>query len=273
MRSYDLRSWWFVALNTNTGALSKKEVRQALNYSIDRSELREKSIGFDKNDKESPCEFISGPFVQSSVYYDRQVPTVPFADRRKADALLQAAGLEKQGLNWFYNGEPVVLRIGMNATLDKEATDLLTQLSNQLSEAGFSTRVYKISEDDWNRKVINGRAANEYDMLIGKWSFGMNEDVNDLFQTRVESKYQGRHNIFNYTNTEVDATLVEYEKARTTDAAKNAYHKLHQQLADDLPYLFLWKLDTKSAWRAEVKDIIISPYYYFTAIDRWYVAK
>ena len=50
-------------------------------------------------------------------------------------------------------------------------------------------------------------------MLIGKWSFGINEDVNDLFQTRSETKFQGRHNIFNYSNPEVDATLVEYEKA------------------------------------------------------------
>ena len=45
MRSYDLRSWWFIALNTKSGPLAVKEVRQALNYSLDRSELREKSIG------------------------------------------------------------------------------------------------------------------------------------------------------------------------------------------------------------------------------------
>ena len=62
----------------NSGPLAKKEVRQALNYSLDRSELREKSIGFDKNDKESPCEFISGPFVQSSAYYNHEVPPVEF---------------------------------------------------------------------------------------------------------------------------------------------------------------------------------------------------
>ena len=38
-------------------------------------------------------------------------------------------------------------------------------------------------------------------------------------------------------------------------------------LADDLPYLFLWKLDTKSAWRTEVKSNTISPYFYFTEFD------
>lgn len=272
VKGYDLRSWWFIALNTKSGPLATKEVRQALNYSIDRSELREKSIGFDKNDKESPCEFISGPFVQASMYYNHEVPSVEFADSRKADALLTAAGLEKNGL-WFHEGKPVALRIGMDAKLDKEATDLMTQIANQLSEAGFQPLVSKISTDDWNRKAITGQLSKEYDMLIGKWSFGMNEDVNDLFHTRSDTKFKGRHNIFNYSNPEVDATLAEYEKARTTDSAKNAYHKLHRQLADDLPYLFLWKLDTKSAWRSEVKDSNITPYYYFTDIDRWYLSK
>ena len=42
---------------------------------------------------------------------------------------------------------------------------------------------------------------------------------------------------FNYTNKEVDGILAEYEKARSTDSAKNAYHKLHKELAADLPYL------------------------------------
>ena len=79
----------------------------------------------------------------------------------------------------------------MDAKLGKEATDLLTQIGNQLQEAGFQTRIFKISSDDWNRKAITGQLSNDYDMLIGKWSFGINEDVNDLFQTRSETKFQG----------------------------------------------------------------------------------
>ena len=96
VKGYDLRSWWFIALNTNSGPLATKEVRQALNYSIDRSELREKSIGFDKNDKESPCEFISGPFVQASMYYNHEVPSVEFADSRKSRCPLDCCWFRKE---------------------------------------------------------------------------------------------------------------------------------------------------------------------------------
>ena len=120
--------------------------------------------------------------------------------------------------------------------------------------------------DDWNRRVLTGKAT-EFDLLVGKWSFGVVEEVNDLFETRATAK--GTLNIFNYSNASVDQSIAEYNAARTDTAADDAYHKLHGILADDLPYLFLWKLDTKSAWRTEVRGNTISPYYYWTEIDSW----
>jgi ABC-type transport system substrate-binding protein len=95
------------------------------------------------------------------------------------------------------------------------------------------------------------------------------EDVNDMFHTRGAGK--GAYNIFDYTNPQVDAILTRYDSARTDTEAQDAYHDLHAFLADDLPYLFLWKLDTKSAWRNEVRSTIIAPYYYFTEFDGWHL--
>lgn len=266
LKSYDLRSWWFVAVNTNKGALADKRTRQALNQLIDRSELRQLAIGVKPGEQNSPCEIISGPFVQSSPYYNRSVPAVERSDKSKAEALLGQAGLKKVGGRWHYSDQPITLRIGMLAPLDNEAPDLLSQIGNQLGAAGFDRQEFKISVDDWKRKVQTGQAS-DYDLLVGKWSFGLVEDVNDLFQSRTATT--GRKNIFNYSNAGVDAVLREYDTARTDTAAKDAYHKLHTSLADELPYLFLWKLDTKSAWRTEVRGNIIAPYYYFTEIDGW----
>ena len=44
-------------------------------------------------------------------------------------------------------------------------------------------------------------------------------------------------------------------------------------MADDLPYLFLWKLDTKSAWRTEIRNNTIAPYFYWTLVDEWRSGK
>lgn len=266
LKSYDLRSWWFIALNTSKGALRNQQVRQALNLTIDRTVLRELTIGVDPDDANPPCEFVSGPFVQSSPYYNRQVPVVPRSDHAGAKALMEQAGATQQVGKWIWDGAPISFKIGMSAPLDSEAKDLLNQIGNQLQEGGFDRQVYKVTADTWNRQAVTGQLT-EYDLLIGKWSFGLVEDVNALFNTREEDK--GQLNIFNYSNDDVDRILARYERARTDTEARDAYHDLHEALAQDLPYLFLWKLDTKSAWRNEVRGNIIAPYFYFTEFSGW----
>ena len=266
LKSYDLRSWWFVAVNTNKSALSDTRVRQALNLILDRTELRQLSIGVGPEEENSPCEFISGPFVQSSPYYNRAVEVTERGNIGEATRLLRAAGLRKVGGTWHHNGEPVRLRIGIKASLDIEAPDLLSQIGNQLDAAGFGRQEHKISTDEWNRLALTGQ-LDDYDLIVGKWSFGLVEDVNPLFHTREGSR--GSLNIFNYSNEQVDGLLDQFVAARTQTAAQDAYHSLHQLLAEDLPYLFLWKLDTKSAWRTDVRGNTVSPYYYWTEFDSW----
>jgi peptide/nickel transport system substrate-binding protein len=269
LKSYDLRSWWFIAVNTNSPAMSDKRVRQALDLLIDRTELRQLSIGVKPGDQNSPCEFISGPFVQSSPYYNRSVPANERSNRAKSEELLLASGMTKPGGRWHYKNQPITLKIGMLAPLNNEAPDLLSQIGNQLGAGGFAREESKISVDEWNRKVVTGNATT-YDLLVGKWSFGLVEDVNDLFHSRAGR--QGKK-IFNYASPEVDALLDQYASSRTDTQAQDAYHALHQKLAQELPYLFLWKLDTRSAWRTEVRGNIIAPYYYFTEIDAWRFGK
>ncbi len=261
MKSYDLRSWWYVAVNTNKPALNDVKVRQALNHVLNRTELRQYSIGVKPGEKNSPCEFISGPFVRSSPYYNASVPVQPVSNLSKAEALLKSAGLQKVGGRWHADGQPITLRVGMFTNLDNEAPDLLSQVANQLGAAGFDRLTSKISADEWDNSVMAGNS--DFDLVIGKWSFGLVEEVNELFQST------GNQNMFRYTNERVDSVLKEYEDAVTDTEQRDAYHKLHKMLSIELPYLFLWKLDTKSAWRTEVRGNIVAPYYYFTEIDSW----
>jgi len=266
LKTYDLRTWWFVAVNPHRGALQDQKVRQALDLTIDRTELRELTIGVDPDDPNPPCEFISGPFVGSSPYYNRAIKPVERSDREKARTLMTSAGAVQTAGIWVYKGEPINLKLGMNAPLDAEARDLLNQVGNQLQAGGFNRQVYKVTADDWSRKAVTGQLT-DYDLLIGKWSFGVVEDINAQFHTRVGD--QGGQNIFNYSNPEVDRILEAYDHARTDTEAQDAYHELHAYLAQDLPYLFLWKLDTKSAWRNEIRGNTITPYFYFTEFDGW----
>ena len=74
----------------------------------------------------------------------------------------------------------------MKASLNKEAPDLLAQIGNQLTKA-IRPFVDTISSDDWRREVETGNATDKYDLVIGKWSFGLDENVNDIFHTRTDT--------------------------------------------------------------------------------------
>lgn len=266
LKSYDLRSWWFIAVNTAKPYLSDKRVRQALNLSLDREELRRLTMGYDPDDIQQPSQFISGPFVPSSPFYNRSVRPTSRSDLAKARQLLSEAGAEQQSGAWVMNGQPLNLKIGMNAPLDLEAKDLLNQIGNQLQSAGFQRQVHKVSSDDWSQKAVTGQMK-DFDLLIGKWSFGVVEDIAPMFQTRAGGK--GTLNIFDYSDPNVDRLLEAHDMATTDTEAQDAMHELHHYMNKELPYLFLWKLDTKSAWRMEVKNNTITPFFYFTEFDSW----
>jgi peptide/nickel transport system substrate-binding protein len=266
LMSYDLRSWWYIALNTNRGALSNQKIRKAVNLTIDKESLRRLSVGYDPNDLEPPCTFVSGPFINASTFYNNLVPSHTTANVQQAQILMKEAGAKSQYGRWLLNDVPITFKVGIHAPLEAEAADLLSQVGNQLQAGGFDRQVYKITNDDWARLAVTGQ-FDDFDMLIGKWSFGLTENVSRIFHTRTGTK--GRFNIFNYSNPKADQLLLAHEEATSDTSAKNAYHDLHALLADDLPYVFLWRLNTKSAWRNEVHNNIISPYYYFTEFDAW----
>ena len=214
-----------------------------------------------------PCQFISGPFIPQSPYYNRSIKVDERSDlARSKELMAEAGGVQEHGV-WMLEGAPVNLKIGMAAPLDLEARDLLNQIGNQLQSAGFGRQVFKVSADDWNNKAVTGQLANDYDLLIGKWSFGVVENVSPLFETREGGK--GSLNVFNFSDARTDEIIGGWETARTDTEAQDAYHALHHYLDDNLPYIFLWKLDTKSAWRMEVRGNTITPYWYFTEFDSW----
>ena len=267
LKSYDLRSWWFAAMNTHKPLLQDKRVRQAIHHTLDRFELRRLTMGYDPESVVQPCQFISGPFIPSSPYYNRGVKVNQRSDLAKAEELMAAAGATKQHGVWTVDGELVSLKIGMAAPLDLEARDLLNQIGNQLQAGGFGRQVHKINSDDWANKAVTGQLKEDYDILIGKWSFGVVENVGPLFEAREGGR--GSLNIFDFNDGRVDELTAQFRVAKTDTEAQDSYHELHRYLSDELPYLFLWKLDTKSGWRMEVGSNTITPYWYFTEFDSW----
>ncbi len=244
LRSYDRRSVWSIAVNTNREPLTEPRVRLALDRALDRAKLCPSTGGDDPILPD--CSLVSGPFIPSSRHYNRSV-ALPERDLGQARAAL--------------NGRAIpVLRVGMRASLDSQAPDLLGQVADQLRDAGFETDGFLVADGDVRRE------APKYDLWIDVHTFGLLEEVDRLFHTPDGER--GGDNLLAYSNPEVDALLDAHRDA-TSYAAEGAYHELHRLLAEERPSLFLWKLDTKSAWSLRVRNNTITPGDFFEYIESW----
>ena len=77
-----------------------------------QAELREFTVGVDPDAANPPCEFVSGPFIQASPYYNRQVKVIEKSDRAKVKELMQAAGaVHSCWLKPHHHCNPLLLRL------------------------------------------------------------------------------------------------------------------------------------------------------------------
>lgn len=259
-------------MNTHHGALGDPRVREALDRSIDRQRLLLDVVGVGPYDENPPGEPVSGPFVQGSPYYNRAVKPAVQADPDAVRARMTAAGAHLEGARWVWtDGRPLRLRLGIDAEVVPEAPTLTAKLKEELEDAGFDVDVDVVSDEVWHEDALTGRLT-EYDLLVGKWSFPNVEDLTPLFHTRNAPRQLGADNLFDYSNPDVDALLDRWDTATTDDDARSAYQSAHALLAEDRPYLFLWKLDSSVAVRNRLRTAVIAPYYCFTEFDSWYFA-
>ena len=271
LKSYQVGSWWYIAVNTAT--VPDSRVRKALDRALDRRVLRNETVGQSGDGAEEQCQLISGPFVPNSPFSNSGVPVVAKSRPDEVHQLMEETGavLHPTKKIWYQKGEPIVLRLLMVATLDLDARGLLIKVGQQLEEAGFQTELVKVSSRDFHDRLLSGEPF-QGDLLVGRWSGTQALDLEALFHTPKEGK--GRLNIYNYSNPEVDALLAAQSAATTEFDAQNAYWELHALLNEDRPYLFLWAFDSSwSAWDKSIENVVITPYYYFSDLEYWRLAK
>jgi len=259
IRSYDLMQWWFMALNHANPALADPLVREALDLAIPRGQLVEKFGG----DSARPT---SGPFLPGSAWAPGDVEPTP-ENRDRVIVLMQQAGYSREGGRWVKGGEGFTLRLGVQSDIADDFSDVVYGFQDAWESVGFRVRVKNIRPSDWRAKVESGQAAENWDVILGRWNLDREEGVLELFSS---SSAEGRQvNLFKYKSKEVDGIVSDFYQESSGPAREALMQKLHRRLHEDRPYLFLWTLQVQSIYRRDrLAGFRPSPFYYFTQVDK-----
>lgn len=243
--------------NNRKGPLSKKAVRQAIAYAIDRSYI--------SNVLHSGYTIPSkGPLPYTNIFFNDKISGYPL-NTEKANKLLDRAGYPKKGngirfeLGIIYIAQPFWPDLqSVPGEYVGEALKKVGIKVNQTPMAGAAAWSKRIA--DWNYDMSLNWAGDKVDPAIGVSRLYVCDNI----------KHQAYTNTSAYCNREVDAIFAQAALEADFEKRQALYDQVQMILLEEMP--MNWLFDTISHFFHH-KDLFVPTYGYGEAWDLIYWKK
>jgi len=235
----------FVEFNCAKDPFTSKEVRQALNWAVNREEL---SQGLYEGAMTvaggvlSPADWAYNPDLKSYTY-----------DPDKAKELLATAGYSESNSLKFVFMCYTIAR-GYNPAADR----LGTALQEYWKQVGVEA---EIQTEEWTQYKLD-RRANKFLISMSGWQ-GDNGDPDNFLYSLLGTPNLGGANNSYYDNPEVESELEQAQTVTDQEQRKTLYHKAEQTIVDDAPWVFLGYQKHQIVARANVQNFTLQPTYIY----------
>lgn len=237
----------YLAYNLHNPKFSDKRVRLALNYAVDKDEIiKIVLLGLGKP--------ATGPFIPDSWAYNNFVKPAAF-DPKKARLLLSEAGWSDYNKDGWLEKDGKVFEFTI-ATNQGNGERIKTAeiIQRRLKDIGIKVKIRVVEWSVFLTEYINKR--NFETVLLG-WSIPREPDIFDIWHS--SKTREGEFNFIGYKNEEVDRLLVEARRIFDTDKRKIFYHRIHEILYDEQPYMFIYVPDGLSILSSRFRGIEPAP--------------
>lgn len=261
---YNSLAFAFFGYNNNNPILRIKEVRQAFTLALDRSKMLE-DIYFGKG------EVISGPFSPASWGYNPDVAAWPH-DLAKARALLEKVGIRDTNGDKIveYRGTPLRFKLKIPIYSGNEGgLSVCLRFQNYLKALGVQVELQHREYEKWKEEV---KSKHDFDIVFAEWLFDNSSDITSLFHSGKSQPPTG-DNFISFRNARVDSLLDTFSRTINHEVRRRINYELHEILADECPYTFLWTLEKNAAIENKVKKSVVHPYRFFTFVNEWFIPE
>ena len=220
-------SYTYIGYNLKNPLFQDKRVRQAFTHAINREEIVQYVLyGFGT--------VLSGPFPSHLWYYNPKVKPLPY-DLQKARQLLAEAGWKDTDGDGILDkdGKPFRFKLITNSGNDIRR-DVGVLVQRQFRELGVEV-TFEVYE--WSVFLKNFINAKHFDACILGW--GLSPDPDD-YMIWHSSQIEKGFNFISYKNPEVDRLWEEGRREYDVEKRKQIYWRIHELMAEDQPYTFLF---------------------------------
>jgi peptide/nickel transport system substrate-binding protein len=258
---YPSNSYTYMGYRLKNPLFAEKHVRQALAYAIDRQSIIDGVLlGLG-----TPC---TGPFPPVSWAYNPNVKSYAYDPDRARRMLAEAGWKDSDGDGVIEKaGRPFRFTIVTNqGNISRIRTAEIIQ--QNFKQIGIDVKIRVMEWQSFLDQVVDKRT---FDAFILGW--GLSRDP-DNYETWHSSKTKkGEYNVIEYSNPEVDRLLVAGRRTFDINKRKKIYRRIHEVLAEDQPYAFLYVSDETPIIHNRFKGIEPAPLGITYNFIKWYVPK
>ena len=251
-KEYKGRELDFIALNCKGTILSNKEVRQAINYAIDKKKIISSVFN-------NEYYISSFPIDYGNYLYNKESKSSYNKDKAK-EVLKKAGWTYKYGI-WQktenYNTKTIRLKLVVDSS-NKTRVKVAKLIESQLEDIGIQVSLYEISNSNYKDYL----KEKSYDMIITGVNNGYSPDI---------TYFMGENNISNYKNSEVTNILNDLKNISDENLMKEKYNKLIEIYESDVPSICLYRNKLKVVYSMKmIGDFTPNNYTSYYNFQKWY---
>ena len=243
----------FIAFNTQNYFLSKPEVRKAISYSIDKSNIVSSVFS-------NRYVVSSFPLDYGSWIYQEQDASAGY-NPEQAKQILTENGWTFRNNSWQktenYRTQTIALNLLVKAS-DSTRVAVAQNIEQQLENQGIQVNIVQATDEQYNSSLT----SKNYDMVLCSMKLSLSPDLTTFF---------GTNNLANYNTDEITTIMNEVKNTTDENVLKERYKRLAEIYKTDVPYLSLYSNKYIVAYSTGlVGDVAPTWYNIFNNISGWY---
>jgi ABC-type transport system substrate-binding protein len=234
----------YIGYNLRNPLFSSPDVRRALGMAIDVDQII-KHVLYGEGER------VTGPYAKMTDWYDQEVQPLPY-DPDGALEILYGLGWEKNA-NGFLEKDGNVFEFNLITNNGNSIRkNILTIAQNGWSKIGIKCNTQIFEWAVFLKDFVN---THNFDAIILGWSMGVDPDLFQIWHSSQTGKRQ--LNFVGYENLEADRLIVRIRQEYDKKKQINLTRELHQIIAIDQPYTFLYV--NKTTQLLDKKIVIVEP--------------
>ncbi len=236
----------YVGFNLKNPLFKDIRIRQALAYAIDRQTMVQGIVlGLGQP--------ITGPFPVTSWAYNSAVQPMPYDPQRAKNLLAECGWKPGADGRLMKNGKPFTFTLMTNQ--GNKVRQLCSEvIQQQLKKVGIEVTVRIVEFSTFIHQYIDKK---NFEAIVMGWQLGRDPDNYAMWHTSQQK--EGQYNFCGYENAQVDEWLVKARETFEQSERQALYRKIHAQIANDVPYIFLYCPDELLAVHKRFRGPAVAP--------------